>query len=240
MFSSWNRLCRTLGVVAASARAEKPRIDVGSTELVAHVAHEAHQPLSAARYAFQIIRSRPDGDQRERAFAVLNAQLVRLARLFDDLLDTSRLQLGKTNLHIERLDLRGVVEEVAEVVRPQVAEKHQRFDTHLPEDPVWVEADAARLQQVVSHLLVNGVRYTDAGGRLWLDVAKRYKEAVLTVGDTGRGIPADLLPHVFEPYRSGDAGSEHGLGVGLAIAQQLVTLHGGNDPRVKRRARQRQ
>jgi nitrogen-specific signal transduction histidine kinase len=65
------------------------------------------------------------------------------------------------------------------------------------------------------------------GGRVWLDVAKGPTEAVLTVGDTGRGIPADLLPHVFEPYTTGDAGTEHGLGVGLAIAQQLVELHGG-------------
>jgi signal transduction histidine kinase len=104
-------------------------------------------------------------------------QFVRLARLFDDLLDASRLRLGKTNLHIEHLDLRGVVEDVAEAIRPQAVEKRQRFDTHLPGDPVWVEADAARLQQVVSNLLVNGVRYTNPGGRLWLDVATRPKEA---------------------------------------------------------------
>ena len=227
MFSSWKRLFRAFGVAASSPQMAKPRVDVESTELLAQVAHEARQPLSAARYAFQIIRSRPDEDQRERAFAVLDVQLMRLARLFDDLLDASRLRLGRTNLHIERLDLRGVVEEVAEAVRPQVAEKHQRFDTHLPEDPVWVEADSARLQQVVSNLLVNGVRYTDPGGRLWLDVAKGPTDAVLTVGDTRRGIPANLLPHVFEPYRTGDVSSEHGLGVGLAIALQLVTLHGG-------------
>jgi len=92
---------------------------------------------------------------------------------------------------------------------------------------VWVDADSARLQQVLSNLLVNGVRYTDPGGRLWLDVAKGPTDAVLTVGDTGRGIHADLLPHVFEPYTTGGVGSEHGLGVGLAIAQQLVELHGG-------------
>jgi signal transduction histidine kinase len=227
MFSSWRRLRRAFVVAAPSPQAEKPRVDLESTELLARVAHEARQPLSAARYAFQIVRSCPDGERRQRASAVLDRQFVRLARLVDDLLDASSLRLGKTTLHVERLDLRGIVEDVAESIRPQVAEKQQRFDTHLPENPVWVDADSARLEQVVSNLLVNGVRYTDPGGRLWLDVAKGPTDAVLTVGDTGRGIAADLLPHIFEPYTTGDAGSGHGLGVGLAIALQLVELHGG-------------
>jgi signal transduction histidine kinase len=200
---------------------------VKSTELFAQFVHEARQPLSAARYAFQVLRMGAAGDQRERAFAMLDRQLTRLDRFFDDLLDESRLELGKTILHTERLDLRGLVEDVTESVLPQMAEKQQSVDTHLPQNPVWVEADPARLEQVVSNLLLNGVRYTGLGGRLSLDVFEGPNEAVLKVRDTGRGIPADLLPHVFEPFRTGDIGSEHGLGVGLAIARQLVTLHGG-------------
>jgi signal transduction histidine kinase len=157
---------------------------------------------------------------------ILERQFVRLSRLFDDLLEASRAHLGKTALRVEQLDLRGLVEEVSESVRPQVAEKHQRLVTHLPDKAVWIEGDPMRLQQVVSNLLVNGVKYTDPGGRVSIALALRPEDVVLTVCDTGRGISAEVLPHIFEPFTRGDGASEEGLGVGLAIARQLVELHG--------------
>ena len=97
----------------------------------------------------------------------------------------------------------------------------------VPTEPVWIHADSGRLQQVVSNLLVNAVTYTDGGGRLWVDLTCEERDAVLTVGDTGRGIASDLLPRIFEPFTKGDVTSEQGLGIGLAIARQLVALHGG-------------
>jgi signal transduction histidine kinase len=116
---------------------------------------------------------------------------------------------------------------VAESVRPQMAEKRQRLAAKFPEDPVWIEGDPMRLQQVVSNLLLNGIRYTHPGGRLSVDLALRPGCAVLTVSDTGRGISAEVLPHIFEPFMRGEDAPEEGLGVGLAIARQFVELHGG-------------
>jgi signal transduction histidine kinase len=203
------------------------KLDRTSIETLACFAHEARQPLSCARAAFELIRQLPDDARRERAYRVVDRQFVRLARLFDDLLEDSRLRLGKMTLRVEQIDLRGLVEDMAESVQPQVAEKHLRLATHLPEGPVWMEGDSVRLQQVVSNLLANGIRYTGPGGRVSVDLALRPADAVLTVSDTGRGINVDVLPHIFEPFTRGDDAPEEGLGVGLAIARQFVELHGG-------------
>jgi signal transduction histidine kinase len=225
--STWKRLAEAVGFAASRAGAESRRFDRASIEVLARVAHEARQPLSAARAAFELIRRSPDDALRERAYVVVDRQFVRLARLFDDLLETSRPRLGKMKLRVEQVDLRRLVEEVTDSVRPQVAEKQQRLATHLPENPVWMEGDSGRLQQVVSNLLVNGIRYTGPGGRVSVDLAHGLRDAVLTVSDTGRGISADVLPHIFEPFTRGDDTSGDGLGVGLAIARQFVELHGG-------------
>jgi len=227
MLSRWKRLAQAVGLIMPAARAEDPLFDRGSLEVLARVAHEARQPLSAARAAFEVIRHSPDDARRERAYRIVDRQFVRLARLFDDLLEASRLRLGRTTLHVEPVDLRGLVEEVVESVRPQVAEKHQRLVTRLPDDSVWMEGDPVRLQQVVSNLLINGIRYTGPGGRVSVDLVHDPRDAVLRVSDTGRGISADILPHIFEPFMRGDDAPEEGLGVGLTIARQFVELHGG-------------
>ena len=227
MLSRWKRLAQAVGLIMPAARAEDPLFDRGSLEVLARVAHEARQPLSAARAAFEVIRHSPDDARRERAYRIVDRQFGRLARLFDDLLEASRLRLGRTTLHVEPVDLRGLVEEVVESVRPQVAEKHQRLVTRLPDDSVWMEGDPVRLQQVVSNLLINGIRYTGPGGRVSVDLVHDPRDAVLRVSDTGRGISADILPHIFEPFMRGDDAPEEGLGVGLTIARQFVELHGG-------------
>jgi signal transduction histidine kinase len=152
---------------------------------------------------------------------------VRLVRLFDDLLEASRLRLGTTSLRVERVDLRRLVVEVTESVRPQATGKRQCLAAHMPDDPAWMEGDPVRLQQVVSNLLVNGIRYTGAGGCVSVYLGHGQRTAVLTVSDTGRGISADALPRIFEPFTRGEGAPEQGLGVGLTIARQLVELHGG-------------
>jgi signal transduction histidine kinase len=227
MLSPWKRLAQSVGLTMPDAHVKDAPFDRRTLETFARVAHEARQPLSAARAAFELIRRSPGDAQRERAYAVVERQFVRLARLFDDLLDASSVHRGTTTLRMAQLDLRGLVEELSESVRPQMAAKHQRLATHWPQEPVWIEGDAVRLQQVVSNLLVNGIKYTDRGGRVSIDLALRPGDAVLTVSDTGRGISADFLPQIFEPFIRGDATSEEGLGVGLAIARELVELHGG-------------
>jgi signal transduction histidine kinase len=224
----WRHFAQAVGLAAAASPSQKGSLDQRATEVLARVAHEARQPLSAARAAFELIRRLPeDAPAKERAWVVLDQQFVRLARMLDDLLEASRLRLATTVLRVEEIDLRRLVEEMAEAVRPQIAEKHQYLDTHLPEHAVWVEGDSVRLQQVVSNVLDNGIRYTEPGGRLFVDLRDKVKDAVLTVSDTGRGIPAGLLPHVFEPFVRDESGPKHGLGIGLSIARQLVELHGG-------------
>jgi signal transduction histidine kinase len=227
MASPWKRLVRAVGLSMPAVRTEDSPFDRRSIEVLARVAHEARQPLSAARAAFELLRLSPDVPRRERAYIVIDRQLVRLARLFDDLFEASRLRLGKTTLRVARIDLRCLVEEVVESIGLQAAGKRQRLAIRLPEHPVWMQGDASRLQQVVSNLLVNGIRYTGPGGCVSVDLAHDDKGAVLTISDTGRGISADALPHIFEPFTRGDDAPEEGLGVGLAIARQLVELHGG-------------
>jgi signal transduction histidine kinase len=227
MFSQWKRLAQGL----KRARHGTHHTDrIGhrqSVEMLGRFAHEARQPLSAARAAFELFRHASDGAGRDRAYLVMDRQLIRLARLFDDLVETNGLAFGKTVLRIEQIDLRHLVEEVVESIRPQTAAKQQELSTHLPGEAVWVSGDAARLEQVVSNLLSNGIKYTGSRGRVGVDLAEGQGRAVLTVSDTGLGIDSDLLPHIFEPFFRGDDTSGDGLGVGLAIARQLVELHGG-------------
>jgi signal transduction histidine kinase len=227
MLSPRKRLTRAAGLRGLAARAGQPSFDRRSVDVLARFAHEARQPLSAARAAFALMRLSPDDGQRERASVIIDRQFVRLARLFDDLLEAGRPCLGRSSLRVERVDLRRLVVDMAESIRPQLTEKHQHLVTHVPEKPVWMDGDPVRLEQVVSNLLVNGTRYTEPGGRVSVDLAHRPGDAVLTVGDTGRGISADVLPHIFEPFVRAEDAPEPGLGLGLAIARQLVELHGG-------------
>jgi signal transduction histidine kinase len=209
------------------ARAEDPLFDRRSLEALARFAHEARQPLSALRMAFELIRSAPDVAIKERASIVAERQFVQIGRLFEDMFELSRLHLGTTTLRVQDLDLRGLIEELTESVWPQVVEKHQQLAIQLPVEPVWMKGDPVRLQQVVTNLLVNGIKYTDPGGRLCVDLKRGSGDVVLRVSDNGRGISRDVLPHIFEPFMRGERRSDTGLGVGLAIARQLVELHGG-------------
>jgi signal transduction histidine kinase len=226
MRSLWRRLARALGLTPSAADAETP-FDRQSAEVLARIAHELRQPLAAARTAFGLIRVCPDDSRRERACVILDRQFARLAQLFDDLLETSRLRATSTILRIERIDLRRVVEEMADAVRADTVEKQQHLTVELPDSPIWMEGDVTRLQQVVSNLLVNGIKFTDPGGRVSIHLECTAADAVLTVHDTGRGIKPDLLPHIFEPFIKDEASAEDGLGVGLAITRQLVELHRG-------------
>lgn len=227
MLSPWKRLTQTFGLRGLEDRTESSSPDRNSIELCARVVHEARQPLAAARAAFELLRRSTDDAQRNRAYAVIERQFERLTRVVDDLLEAARIHLGKVPLQVQQLDLRSVVEDVAESVRPQVVEKNQRLTIHVPPEPVWMNGDGVRLEQVVSNLVVNGIKYTDRGGRVSICLTLLPKGAELRVSDTGRGISGELLPHIFEPFVRGDTRSQDGLGVGLAIARQFVELHHG-------------
>ena len=197
-----------------------------AADVLAHVAHEMLQPLTAAMSALQLLRDCPDEPIGQRAGVMLEQQFQRLSRFIDNLLEASRLRYGTTTLRVERVDVRGLVDERVEAVRSKASIKRQRLETRLPPEPLWVDADATRLQEVVSNLLVNAVAYTGEGGSVSVTVTHGSGEVVVAVRDTGQGIPADLLPYVFEMFAKGHDAPNH-MGLGLAIAKHLVELHGG-------------
>jgi CheY-like chemotaxis protein/anti-sigma regulatory factor (Ser/Thr protein kinase) len=157
-------------------------------------------------------------------------QVTHLAGLVDDLLDVSRITQGKITLHREAVELGKVIEHSIEIVRPQVDAKRHSLEQHVPETPIWVFGDLARLSQIVSNVLHNAVKYTADGGRIVVRVVNERGSVVISIADNGMGIEPQFLPHVFEVFTQGYRGldrSQGGLGVGLAVVQRLVELHQG-------------
>jgi signal transduction histidine kinase len=219
---------KQLAVVHPAINAEERAIIEGpAADVLARVAHEMRQPLAAATSALQLLQECPDDLVRERARVVLDRQFQRLNRFIDDLLDASRRRSGTTILHIDRVDVRGLVEELVQALGPQATAKRQRLETRLPSEPAWIDGDATRLQEVVSNLLANAVSYTGEGGLVSVTVIRGAGEVVVAVRDTGCGIPADQLPRLFEMFSRGRGAPNH-AGLGLAIARDLVELHGGS------------
>lgn len=219
------------------ARRRRPRaehdsrkLDQPVAEVLAEVAHEMSQPLAAAHAAFVVLKEtteRTDDDaERQRAWAVLERQFQRLSRLVDDLTQSTRQELTAKQLRIERLDLRQVVRETVDAVRPQIAARRQRLELELP-GPLWVDGDWVRLQQVLSNLLLNAVKFTPEGGAMAIRLIKSDGLVHVIVSDTGDGIPAALLPRLFERFVTAGPQAARGMGVGLAVARELVERHGG-------------
>ncbi len=202
-------------------------IDRSGARVLAEVAHEMRQPLSAALAALHTIRISRNDRFREHAYVVLDRQFQRLSHLLDDLTEVSRVNVHGKRLHTLRLDLRTVVTEACDAIEPLLSEKRLRLETDLPSEPVWIEADWARLQQILSNLLHNAAKFTDSDGLLRVHLKRDQREAVLTVTDTGSGISPDLLDTVFKPFTTGSGGSACGLGIGLAVVRRLVELHHG-------------
>jgi PAS domain S-box-containing protein len=209
---------------------ELAEADQRKDEFLAMLAHELRNPLGPIRNAVQLLRQR---DLHTLAWAreVIDRQVRHMARLIDQLLDVSRISRGKILLQHERLDLRALVETVGRDRRPAVEEAGLRFDVQLPPAPVFVRGDGVRLSQVIANLLENAGKFTDRGG--WVELrlaAEADGPAAITVRDSGIGIAADLLPHLFETFTQADRSldrSRGGLGLGLALARGLVELHGG-------------
>jgi CheY-like chemotaxis protein/two-component sensor histidine kinase len=159
---------------------------------------------------------------------IIGRQVQHLARLVDDLLQVSRVMSGSVTLQRQQLDLRAVAAGVLATFHYAGRTQHHRIT--LDGDSVPVLTDATRLEQIITNLLDNALKYTPPGGEIVLTVARERDHAVLTIRDTGVGITADLLPHIFELFTQGRQGLERaagGLGLGLALVKRLVELHGG-------------
>lgn len=203
-------------------------LDPAASAVLARVGHEMRQPLSAATAAVMLLKAEADGERRARACRVMERQCVRLARLIEDLLVIATLRSDVTTLTKETIDLNRIVSDLAESFQPLAGSKQQQLDVVLAPRPCWTEADPLRLDQVFSNLLTNAIKYTNAGGRVWAMVRPHDDRAVVTISDTGRGISPEDLPRVFELFTSLSDDDEGGLGIGLAVARQLVMLHGGS------------
>ena len=200
-------------------------------EFLAMLSHELRNPLAAIRHAAELIQMErnPDPIQLE-AHEVLDRQVAQLTRLVDDLLDVSRISTGRVRLQVELLDLRDAVRRALEIVRPQIDRKRQTLTLSLPDKAVRVLGDDVRLQQVVVNLLDNASKYTDRSGLLTVELRTEGDETMLCVRDNGRGIEPEVLPHIFDLFTQADQSltqGQGGLGVGLALVQFLVALHGG-------------
>ena len=200
-------------------------------QFMALLSHELRSPLSPILNALSILRQMRTNDPIiEQAGNVIDRQVGVMVRLVDDLLDISRIATGKLRLTREKVELRAVVSHAEETVRPLIDARKHDFSISLTAEAIWVEADPARIEQVVVNLLNNAAKYTDPGGLIRMTVKKEGDEAVIRVRDNGVGIAPELLPHVFELYTQidGSLGRSHGgLGIGLALASNIVEMHEG-------------
>ncbi|MGZ8254836.1 MAG: PAS domain-containing protein [Burkholderiaceae bacterium] len=200
-------------------------------EFIATLAHELRNPLAPMLNAIQLLQLDGDVDvTRQRAKDIIERQVQQMARLIDDLLDISRITLGKLTLRREPVDFGAVVDEAIELARPHITAAEHRFELQLPMRPVRLAGDATRLAQVLSNLLINAAKYTPRQGRISLAVETEADEAVIRVRDSGIGIARENLGGLFDKFsqvRSAQDRAGGGLGIGLALSKGLVHMHGG-------------
>jgi PAS domain S-box-containing protein len=205
-------------------------------EFLATLGHELRNPLAPIANAVQLLQLKGGGSDPELFAArdMIARQVRQLARLIDDLLDVSRITLGKLELRSEKVELAEVVALALETVRPVLRSRGHDLLVLLPPETVWLKADAARLAQVLSNLLDNAAKYSDRPGRITLSATVEARDASarlwIRVKDEGLGIPAELLPRLFEKFTQGPprpGAAPAGMGLGLALVRGLVEMHGG-------------
>jgi PAS domain S-box-containing protein len=200
-------------------------------QFLAMLAHELRNPLAPIRNAVELMRQVETLDPSfQPSREMVERQVKHLARLVDDLLDVSRITQGSIRLRKEVLDLGTIVQRAVEGTRPIIESRAHTLSVQLPTEPVRLEADPTRLEQVISNLLNNAAKYTMPGGHVWVTASREGEEAVVRVRDSGIGVPPDVLERVFEPFVQSDgslARTDGGLGVGLTLVRSLVEMHGG-------------
>jgi PAS domain S-box-containing protein len=220
---------------------EVQEADRAKDEFLAMLGHELRNPLTPIRNAVQVLHLHDHRDPKlARARQVVERQVRHMSRLVDDLLDVSRITRGRIELRKAVIDLTTVAELAADSSRQMIEERGHAFELSLPPQPVWVEADPTRVEQVIVNLLSNAAKYTEPGGRIALSVEVEGKReraegplssaAVVKVRDTGIGIDPKVLRRIFEPFAQADRSldrSQGGLGLGLTLVKRLVELHGG-------------
>jgi CheY-like chemotaxis protein/nitrogen-specific signal transduction histidine kinase len=199
-------------------------------EFLATLAHELRNPLAPLCTGLQLLQRSSDQTLRFVTRQTMERQLAHLSRLIDDLLDISRINLGKLRLRKSRFDFRTVVHTALEAIRPLMMARNHELAVDLPHVPLPLEADATRLCQVLINLLNNAAKYTPARGQITLSVTTSANTLTLQVRDNGVGISQDMLPRLFDLFMQIDSSVKYaqgGLGVGLPLVRRLVDMHGG-------------
>jgi signal transduction histidine kinase len=198
--------------------------------LLAVICRELRSRLAAIHNAVQLLQSPMiEPPRRQWAQALIERQFLRMMRLLDDLLDVSRTNIGHVQLQRERMDLRVAINNAIETVEPEIDQRHHRLAIALPSTPVWLQGDIGRLEQVFVNLLANACKFTDTGGELPVRMDTADRQATVHFRDTGIGIAAHALPHVFDLFEQADGAAQHrrsGLGIGPALVCEFVKLHG--------------
>jgi signal transduction histidine kinase len=201
-------------------------------EFLAMLSHELSSPLSAIHHAVRYLGTQSgEAATQQRMQALIERQLTRMTHLVQELRDVSLIASGQLHLQRERVDLRDIVRHTVETLEWEIQERNHRLAIHLPGGPVWLLADARRLEQVFVNLLANASRYTDEGGELAVRVQAKDGEAIIQVRDSGIGIAPESLPQIFDLFRQGNAADRRsgvGFGVGLAVVRNLIELHRGS------------
>ncbi|HKO56947.1 MAG TPA: GAF domain-containing protein [Thermoanaerobaculia bacterium] len=199
-------------------------------EFLATLSHELRTPMTAILGWASLLGEDLDPETRATAVDTIRRSSQMQAQLIDDVLDVSRMVTGKLQLHIAPLNLRSLVREVLDSVRPSADARNLRIEVIDRAPSLVVHGDPTRLQQILWNLLTNAIKFTPPGGRVEVDIERDAAAARLVVRDSGQGIAPDFLPYVFDPFRQADESSTRthgGLGLGLAIVRYLVQAHGG-------------
>ena len=205
--------------------------DRRKTEFLATLAHELRNPLAPIRNAVQVLRrTGGSGENVLPATEMMERQVGHMVRLVDDLLDVSRISHGRIELRRERIELGSVIHHAVEAVRPLAECSGVDLIVTTPPQPMYLNADATRLAQVLENLLNNACKFTGQSGRIWLSVEQEGEHAVIRVRDAGIGIATDQLTRIFDMFTQVDTSLERpvsGLGIGLSLVKGLVEMHGG-------------
>ena len=198
---------------------------------ISTLAHELRNPLQSLTNAAQLIRRITKSEDGEFAVAIIDRQIDSMRRMIDDLLEITRVNVGKVQLNLEKISVNSVLESAIETCRPLFENRARKLHVILGDVPTYVNADSSRLQQVFVNLIENAAKYTEADGEIWIKLVSDGSDALATFEDNGIGISAELLPRIFELFTQADySGAENGggLGIGLSVVRDIVRMHGGS------------
>lgn len=201
-------------------------------EFLAMLSHELRSPLAPIANAVGLLTLQKGSENliQAQARSIIERQMKHMQRLVDDLLEVSRITTGQVQLRRERVVASRIIEGAVETARPLIEERKQQLLVSIPPDPIWLDADISRLEQVLVNLLTNAAKYTSENGHIWVTMQQEGDSCVIRVRDNGVGISRELLPRIFDLFTQAERSldrSQGGLGIGLALVQRLTNLHGG-------------